>query len=221
MIDESKFQSLVTKASLTRIALGTVFLYWVSEAAWAIVILGWIDDVPGDWWARLSRVETSYPLLVLVTGILFVIWSHGAHANLAKLGREQVRHSNQATIWWWFVPIANLFMPFKVVFETVRGSAAALDDPSWRLRRIPPSAGWWAGLFLAGGCLSQLGGFLALTMTTEAGLQTATWVILAGALVMIGCSITAMALIAQVTESQARHADQLVPGAVLVGAPVD
>ncbi|HEX6946331.1 MAG TPA: DUF4328 domain-containing protein [Acidimicrobiia bacterium] len=86
----------------------------------------------------------------IACAISFVAWSYRAHANLRVLGRDGLRHADEATIWWWLAPFANLFMPFRVVYETVRGSTAPLANSNWRATPLDPAAGWWTGLFIAG-----------------------------------------------------------------------
>lgn len=72
--------------------------------------------------------------LFLVTGILWMLWQHRAHANLNALQRAQYR---PRAVWWWIVPVATLFMPFLAIRELAQ---AGNDRPT--LRR------WWWGTFI-------------------------------------------------------------------------
>lgn len=72
--------------------------------------------------------------LLLVTGILWMVWQHRAHANLNALQRAYYR---PGAIWWWIVPVATLFMPFLAIRELAQASS---DRPT--LRR------WWWGTYI-------------------------------------------------------------------------
>jgi hypothetical protein len=216
-VDTSRFQSLQTKAFIARVALGATLLYWVFEAVTVVLFVGSPGTATQGFIDLATRVETTYLLLVVVTAVSFVVWSFGAHANLARLGREGIRHRDAATIWWWILPVALLFMPYRVIGETVRGSVAPLGDPDWRTRRLPALVGWWTALFIAGQIVGQAGTVLSLSAVTDAELDYALVVIGFGALLLIGAAVTALVLVSRVTEAQARHADAL---ALLPPAPL-
>jgi hypothetical protein len=138
---------------------------WVSVAYWALeATLGFGLASPDIWqafWGAeglpewMLTFEDWYPLILLGTGIFFVIWSFQAHSHLHVLEREGIRHRDHETIWWWFVPIANFFMPYKVINETARGTAAPLDDANWGSRPFPRIVLWWTWAF-AGGLVAIL-----------------------------------------------------------------
>ena len=140
-------RSLKSRETVVIVLHALVGLYWVSEALASIAIVATDTLLSGSLLDFIIFAEGVYPYAVIATGVAFVVWSYKAHANLVVLGRNEVFHQDQATIWWWIVPIAFLFMPFRVVFETVRGSTAPFDDPNWRRYPLHPDAGWWAGLF--------------------------------------------------------------------------
>lgn len=80
-------------------------------------------------------VYLAMTLLLVLTGILWMVWQYRAHTNLSLLQPVRFR---PGAVWWWIVPVASLFMPYRAVREL---SEAGLDQPA--LRR------WWWGLFIA------------------------------------------------------------------------
>lgn len=74
--------------------------------------------------------------LLLLTGILWMVWQHRAHANLTALHRAA--RYRPGAVWWWIVPVASLFMPFLAIRELAQ---AGDDRPA--LRR------WWWGTYVA------------------------------------------------------------------------
>lgn len=160
----------------------------------------------GDYDA-VSGFESVYGLRLLATvatAISFLSWSFRAHANLRGMGRQGVRHSDQATIWWWIVPIAFLFMPFRVMYETVRGSTASEEDPGWRASRLDTSAGWWTTLLIGGGVLSGFTNALLTNAASTSDLAGAFNSYAASVVVLAFAAFAGMAVITKVTQTQAR-----------------
>lgn len=154
-----------------------------------------------------TRFSWIYDLQVFglfVCAATFITWHYRAHANLRLLGRDNVAHSDQATIWWWIVPFAFFVVPFRVAFETVRGSMARRDDVSWQRSTLDPSAPWWAGLFVGG----MLGARAASTMfgnaSTLSEARQAVWVSAASALVLAAAAVAVVIMVSRVTDSQMR-----------------
>lgn len=148
-----------------------------------------------------------YVLTALSTAVAFVLWSYRAHGNLKVLGREGIRHSDQATIWWWIVPIAFLFMPYRVVFETVRGSQANLDDPNWRHHQLDGSAVTWTGLVLGGLFVQGFGNTMVDQALSLSELTTAFAITGFGSLVLASGAIAGIVMVGRVTQAQIRHLD--------------
>lgn len=84
-------------------------------------------------------------LAVGVSLVLWLIWFAVAMERLPSLGIRDPRQSTPASVIWWFVPIANLFMPKRAVNDLWRSGelAAPVYDPDWTARSVPPSVHWW------------------------------------------------------------------------------
>jgi hypothetical protein len=179
-------------------------LFWAAEA---VTSVGLLSNEAGtftsdEWLETLTGLESAYPAIFITTAVLFVAWSYGAHSNLRHLGRADVRHEDQATIWWWLVPFANLVLPFRVMFETSRGSTAPANDAGWRQSRLPAAAGWWTALLLAGLATTNVGSRMITESLTLSEFETSLQVSLAGELAMIGAAVAAVLMIKKIVIGQ-------------------
>ena len=86
--------------------------------------------------------------LVVTLGslILFMIWFYRANANARAMGADGLMGSPGLSVAWFFIPIAFLFMPFLVVRDTWKASAAPRD---WQGQPTPPLIAFWWAFFLA------------------------------------------------------------------------
>jgi len=208
--NRERVKSLRIKAYLAQIALGATLIYWMVEGAWLLAYKGGLN-IPAEVFDIVISAESLYTVLLLATTILFVIWSYGAHSNLKLFDRRGIRHADQAAIWWWLVPFASFYVPFRVVHETARGSVAQNDELHWNDLDSPSIARWWTGLLLTGLISSQIGGLMIEAADRVAGVNTAINVLLVGSLLMVAAAATAIGLIQLVTIGQVGLANELWP----------
>lgn len=78
-------------------------------------------------------------LVWLATTIFFLIWQYRLRLNYDSLGVRAMAHSPAMNVVWWFVPVANWFMPYMVLQELWRAGAAGAPEEGPRLawRRTP------------------------------------------------------------------------------------
>ena len=83
-------------------------------------------------------------IVTLGSLILFLVWFYRANANARAMGADGLMGSPGLSVAWFFIPIAFLFMPFLVVRDTWKASAAPRD---WQGQPTPPLVGfWWAAM---------------------------------------------------------------------------
>jgi hypothetical protein len=85
-------------------------------------------------------------IVTLGSLILFLVWFYRANANARAMGADGLMGSPGLSVAWFFIPIAFLFMPFLVVRDTWKASAAPRD---WQGQPTPPLIGFWWAFFLA------------------------------------------------------------------------
>lgn len=91
----------------------------------------------GSGWFMLFWVQS---LVSQATIVLWLVWQHQATANLWASGRTRLRVTPGWAVGWWFVPVANLWMPLIAMREVDRRSSAD-DAPR---KASPLLAAWWA-----------------------------------------------------------------------------
>ena len=84
-------------------------------------------------------------LVVIATVVVWMIWQHHATANLWARGFQSLQITPGWSVGWWFVPFANLVMPFVSMREIDRRSRA---DGQFRTD-TGPVAWWWAAFLIA------------------------------------------------------------------------
>src|SRR5579863_1150161 len=91
----------------------------------------------------------------LILAIVVFFWIYRAAVNARRLGAANLRHSPGWAVGWFFVPIANLGMPYRAMGEIWRASA---DPARWQEQRVPSLLRWWwfLGLFAS---IAALWGF--------------------------------------------------------------
>ncbi|MEJ2678636.1 MAG: DUF4328 domain-containing protein [Gemmatimonadota bacterium] len=144
---------------------------------------------------RQRLLAILYGIGLVTTGILFIRWQRAAYDRAAAIVAGAMPHSKAWTIWGWIVPIAQLFVPYRIVREiytsATRNTSAAL-------------VGWWWFFWLAGNMAS----YLSLRLSLSEGLpqlvaSSATG--LAGDAVAIPAALIAARIIADVNSSMQRQ----------------
>jgi hypothetical protein len=95
-------------------------------------------------------------VLIIITGVFWLRWQHLAHTNLRRIiGPGDLRFSPGWSVGWWFVPLANLVMPFRAMRELSVKSSPAYMRGDREMGAIPDPliAPWW----IAFASLSLLG----------------------------------------------------------------
>ncbi|HEX6843958.1 MAG TPA: DUF4328 domain-containing protein [Actinomycetota bacterium] len=99
-----------------------------------------------------SRVLWVPWLLAQSAGIVWLVWQHRATTNLWERRYPGLRVSPGWAVGWWFVPIANLWMPFVAMRELDRRSTTdGVPRPAGGV------LGWWWAAWLCRGIVPTIG----------------------------------------------------------------
>lgn len=94
---------------------------WMAHSAWLAGIAHAPDlEAPG------------YTLILLLQAgcaILTFVWLYRAVERVRKAGAQGLSVGPWGAVGWWFVPLANLFMPVRIVAELRK---AAIDPRDWQ-----------------------------------------------------------------------------------------
>jgi len=92
--------------------------------------------------AGLSIVQ----LLTLVAAAVAALrWLYLANANARALGATDLMGSPGWAVGWFFIPLANLVMPYVTIRDTWKASVNPRD---WQAVRTPVAVGLWWGCWL-------------------------------------------------------------------------
>jgi hypothetical protein len=135
-----------------------------------------------------------------LTSVLFLAWFRRSYDNLAALGGRELQFTPSWAVGWWFIPIACLWMPYRVAHEIWKASdpLAARTTTAQSRRQIGASdlvRVWWAA-WLASLLLSNLA---AVLVNAGAGV---TWLV---ALSEAATGLAAVLAIVVVTSVGARQ----------------
>jgi hypothetical protein len=82
--------------------------------------------------------------LGLAAGIALLVWVYRASRNARALGAEGMTYSPGWSVGWFFVPLASLVVPYRVLRELWKASTPGAGAP-WRQAPVSTVLGaWWA-----------------------------------------------------------------------------
>jgi hypothetical protein len=107
------------------------------------------DSVPfAELKSNIDRVDASNTLVslaLLAVATVWLIWQFRVRTNMGALGATNLRYSPGWNIGLWFIPLANLVMPYLAMREFDRASEPQAGDAARRAARnrwLPPV--WWS-----------------------------------------------------------------------------
>ena len=117
-----------------------------------------IGFFPGDFFTSLTSssiyifyalLEASFrvtPMMFPITGVLVLMWIYRANYNARQLGAIDMTFTPGWSIGWYFIPVVNLWKPYRAMKEIWHASA---NPKTWQNQRhTPPLLSWWWGLWI-------------------------------------------------------------------------
>jgi len=96
--------------------------------------------------ASMSPLELAQAIVLCVAAALFAMWVHRMQANTFALGILDLRYTPAWAVGWYFVPIANLWIPYRVMQEIW---CANRNPADWQYDTAPRLLIMWWLLWLA------------------------------------------------------------------------
>ncbi|QMV01164.1 DUF4328 domain-containing protein [Devosia sp. D6-9] len=90
---------------------------------------------------RHNLVSAVHGAIGIIVGILFLMWVYRVARNAHALAVKPMRFTPGSAVWWYFVPVFNIFRPYQAFFEV--WSVSADPDAPYRNRRSDALALWW------------------------------------------------------------------------------
>jgi len=80
----------------------------------------------------------------IATVVGFIVWMFRSAKNNELLRRIRPRYTSGWSIVGWFIPIANLWIPVRIMHDLWQGSDPEVRNyHDWRGLRRSPLIGWW------------------------------------------------------------------------------
>ncbi|WP_050512255.1 DUF4328 domain-containing protein [Streptomyces rimosus] len=158
-----------------------------------------------------KRADALYELaadlqgsILIATAVVFIIWFHRSRVNAEHYTRDVCTLGRGWAIGSWFVPIGNLWLPYRVAKETWQASAQSAPDGSRRTVSMAPVRAWWT-LWVGSLAVSRLGAVLYTKHTKDElpdGLRQALSVIALSELLDIAAAALAILFVRNLTRMQ-------------------
>jgi hypothetical protein len=148
--------------------------------------------------------------------VAFLLWVHRAYSNLRPLGARQLNDTPGMAVGSFFIPILNLFRPYKAVREIWRWSKPVEDAGSeiaglsFTADTGAPLVGWWWGLWITSSVVSNL--YYRL-IDEEHAAEALPWLGLMNDVMTIAAAAVAILMIRSIDRMQEERSKQFALGA--------
>jgi hypothetical protein len=139
--------------------------------------------------------------ILITTIVLFAIWIYRANHNARQLGASGMAFSPGWSVGCYFVPIANLLVPYFAMREIWQASAAPMH---WQQQPRGPILPWWWALFLLSNLLNNAAFRFEGKAPTVPDLVAGSLSAFTN-VVDIASTATALVLVAQIFRMQMAH----------------
>ncbi|PKH46621.1 hypothetical protein KKB3_00400 [Dehalococcoides mccartyi] len=147
-------------------------------------------------------------IAIIVVDVLFLIWIHRAHKNLAPLGATELQYSPGWAVGGFFIPVANIFIPYQVTREIWKASAPDYPnykESNWKNVRLSSVLGWWWALYLINNFVSWVMIRSSGNLDTLADIQAYTVIVLISDVILVPAIISAMGLVWEINNRQTQR----------------
>ncbi|MFH8403165.1 DUF4328 domain-containing protein [Streptomyces sp. NPDC018019] len=157
---------------------------------------------------KAERADALYGLAavlqgtaLLATAVVFIIWFHRSRVNAEHYTRDVCTLGRGWAIGSWFVPIGNLWLPFRVAKETWQASAQSAPDGSRRTVSAAPVRAWWT-LWVVSLIVGRTGNTLYKRAELPDAIRQAVTVVALSDLLDIAAAVLAILFVRKLTRMQ-------------------
>ena len=149
--------------------------------------------------ARVQVISAVYFFVLVLSYFVIGYWLVQANKTNRLLGGRELHFSPASTVWWHFVPFANLLMPYRTVKEIYLTS----DGSNWSITDIKAASMpgffplWWF-TWLVGNAVSQISFRLLRRMEDDSSigmLQLSSGLDIMADILMFVCSISLLKIV--------------------------
>jgi hypothetical protein len=159
-------------------------------------------------------VGLAYLAVLLACVVLFCVWLHRVNRNARALGAAGMEYTPGLAVAWFFVPLFNLFKPYYAVKEVYQasgpdvgaeGDGSGAPSTRWSDAPVPLQLRLWWLTWIGSNLLDSA----SLRFSLENADARSAWLGVAGALVMIPCTLFATWLVLEIGDRQALRAERV------------
>ncbi|MFD0162679.1 DUF4328 domain-containing protein [Streptomyces decoyicus] len=137
----------------------------------------------------------------LATAPVFIAWFYRVRVNAESFARDVCTMNRAWAVGAWFIPIGNLWLPYRFAKEVWDASAQSTADGGWRgVSRLPVTA-WWA-MWIAALLVDRAGASLYRNSETPEALQQAASVVMLSDLLDIAAAVLGILFVRKLTRMQ-------------------
>ncbi|MFF4322879.1 DUF4328 domain-containing protein [Streptomyces sp. NPDC001568] len=191
--------------------LGTAVVAHLASAASGVYEQSWLRGFAGD--TLFDDLELSLSNgFTIIAGLLkllsmapsivvFIVWFHRVRVNGGIFRPDAFTLSNGWAIGGWFIPVGNLFLPFRVARQTWRASTQRAPDGSERQASAALLTAWWT-FWILGVSLGRVSDRLYIRAETVAALSDAGALGIVSDLTMVVAGALAVLFVRRLTAMQ-------------------
>lgn len=145
--------------------------------------------------------------LRLATVVVFLVWFHRVRCNGQVFRPDGFTQSTGWAIGGWFVPLANLYFPYRTARETWEASTRSAPDGTYRNTSNAPVTAWWI-VFLASLLIDHVFAAQYLKAETPEELRAVSAVGAVSDLTTVVAAVLALLFVRKLTAMQHAKATQ-------------
>lgn len=146
-------------------------------------------------------------VILLATAVVFIIWFHRVRVNGEIMRPDAFSQTRGWAIGGWFVPIGNLFLPYRTARETWTASTPFAPDGSFRTVSPAPVTAWWV-TWVSALVLDRVSGYMYKRADTPEALRDASAAAMVGCVATAAAAVLAVLFVRKLTAMQTRKAEQ-------------
>ncbi|MGW8778153.1 DUF4328 domain-containing protein [Streptomyces sp. NPDC055796] len=156
----------------------------------------------------LTAVAGSLQFLILLaTAVVFIIWFHRVRVNGEIMRPDAFSQTRGWAIGGWFIPLGNLFLPYRTAKEIWTASTQLAPDGSFRAVSAAPVNAWWA-VWVVSAVSDRVFSTMYGRAETPEALRDASAVGMVTDLVTVAAAVLAIVFVRKLTAMQTTKAQQ-------------
>ncbi len=189
----------------------------------ALFAAPWVHTITG---AGTGTRPTASPATLIIVGlsmcligflqiavsitfiVFFCMWTHSANRAARFTGAVGMEFTPGWAVGWFFIPFANLVMPFRMMKELWKTSDPAVTgEGDWRTAAVPPLVAFWWTAWLANAFFGMSGSVVSVISENKA-VWTQTWLQFASTVMQLIAGYLLIRIIRQITDRLLLRAGQ-------------